>query len=148
MCGTRKPISKQLTSHFYDSTSKKTIVSTKQYFLEAALWHWWKSWAVKKTIHPEAISSRLNDGASLALHGGQYTTLYHNATGPLPRDWNGPATPTRPAPLPHEANHVIWCNDRVMTQIAGVFSFSLLEATQGDGESTQGCLSQNLRHPI
>lgn len=41
-----------------------------------------------------------------------------------------PAAPSRPPPLPHEANHVIWCNDRVMTQIGGVFSFPLLKATE------------------
>ncbi|CAG09978.1 unnamed protein product [Tetraodon nigroviridis] len=38
--------------------------------------------------HIVAISGRLNDGASLALYGGQHTTLYHGATGPLPRDCN------------------------------------------------------------
>lgn len=39
-------------------------------------------------IHPKAIPGRLNDGASLALYGGQHTTLHHSATGPLPRDCN------------------------------------------------------------
>lgn len=31
-----------------------------------------------------------------------------------------PAAANRPPPLPREANHVIWSNDRVMTQIGGV----------------------------
>lgn len=42
-----------------------------------------------------------------------------------------PGAPSRPPPLPHEANHVIWCNDRVMTQIGGVFSLTLQERGAG-----------------
>lgn len=62
----------------------------------------------------------------------------------ITRGLQQPASPSRP-PLPHGANHVIWCNDRVMTQIGGVFSFPLLEATE-EVIDTHHCLSSTRSH--
>lgn len=47
-----------------------------------------KELSSKEPDYPKAIYGTLNDGASLALHGGQHTTLHHSATRPLPRDFN------------------------------------------------------------
>lgn len=62
----------------------------------------------------------------------------------ITRGLQQPVTPSRP-PLPHEANHVIWCNDRVMTQIGGVLSFPLLEAPE-EVVNTWDCLSSSKSH--
>ena len=65
------------------------------------------------------------------LRGGQHTA---SPSRPPPhqqqRHYQGTAAHgSRSPPRLSGANHVIWCNDRVMTQIGDVFSFPLLAAT-------------------